>query len=79
MKFLSRELAAPASIQAGKLVLVGKIGNEKINQKVEAYAREFVICKECGKPDTELVKQQRFLFVRCSACGASHSVRAKIY
>ncbi len=78
MKFLSRELAAPAQLIERKLVLVGKISNERINQKIEAYAKEFVICKECGKPDTELVKKQRFLFIHCLACGAEHSVRAKI-
>ena len=78
MKYLSRELAAPAQISERKLVLVGKLSNDRINKKIEAYAKEFVICKECGKPDTELVKKQRFLFVHCLACGAEHSVRAKI-
>lgn len=78
MKFLSRELAAPVQIIERKLVLVGKIGSDRINQKIEAYAKEFVLCRECGKPDTELIKKQRFLFVHCLACGAEHSVRAKI-
>ena len=78
MKFLSRELAAPAQVVERKLVFVGKLSNDRINQKIEAYAKEFVICRECGKPDTELVKKQRFLFVHCLACGAEHSVRAKI-
>ena len=78
MKFLSRELAAPAQLDDRRLIFVGKIGSERINQKIEAYTKEFVVCKECGKPDTELVKKQRFLFVHCLACGAEHSVRARI-
>ncbi|HIH17382.1 MAG TPA: translation initiation factor IF-2 subunit beta [Nanoarchaeota archaeon] len=78
LKFLSRELAAPAQVDERRLIFVGKIGAERISQKIEAYAREFVICRECGKPDTEFVKKQRFLFVHCLACGAEHSVRAKI-
>jgi len=78
MKFLSRELAAPGQIIERKLVLVGKIGGERLNQKIEAYVKEFVLCRECGKPDTELVKKQRLLFVHCLACGAEHSVRLKI-
>jgi len=49
-----------------------------INEKIEAYATEFVICPECKKPDTELLKQDQFLFLKCLACGAKHSVRAKI-
>src|SRR3989344_49557 len=78
LKFLSRELAAPAQVDERRLIFVGTIGAERISQKIEAYAREFVICRECGKPDTEFVKKQRFLFVHCLACGAEHSVRAKI-
>lgn len=78
MKFLSRELAAPAQVDERRLIFVGKIGAERISQKIEAYTREFVLCRECGKPDTEFVKKQRFLFVHCLACGAEHSVRAKI-
>lgn len=78
MKFLSRELAAPAQVDERRLILVGKLSNERINQKIEVYAKEFVLCRECGKPDTELVRKQRFLFVHCLACGAEHSVRAKI-
>lgn len=78
MKFLSRELAAPAQIEERRLILVGRISPDRINRKIEAYAKEFVLCKECNKPDTELVKKQRFLFLHCLACGAEHSVRAKI-
>lgn len=78
-KFLLRELASPGNMDGQqRLVLVGKIGGERINQKVQAYASEFVICRECKKPDTELRKENRLMFVKCLACGASHSVRAKI-
>jgi len=77
-KFLERELAAPGKIESDRLVLTRKISSSKINEKIQQYAQEFVICKECKKPDTELVKQDKFLFVHCLACGAKHSVRARI-
>ena len=35
-------------------------------------------CKDCGKPDTELIKEDRFTFIHCLACGAKHSIRNKI-
>jgi translation initiation factor 2 subunit 2 len=54
------------------------VPSAKINQKVEQYVKEFVLCKECGKPDTELSKEDRMSFVKCLACGAKHSVRNKI-
>lgn len=61
-----------------RLVLNLKVPSAKINQKVEQYVKEFVLCKECGKPDTELTKQDRLTFIHCLACGAKHSVRSKI-
>jgi len=77
-KFMLRELATPGQKEGDRLVLNNKIPSAKINQKVEEYLREFVICRECGKPDTELTKEDRFAFIKCLACGAKHSVRSKI-
>ncbi len=77
-KFLLRELATSGQKEGERLVLNNKIPSEKINQKIEQYAKEFVICRECGKPDTELTKIDRLTFIHCLACGAKHSVRSKI-
>lgn len=77
-KFMLRELAASGQREGDRLVLNIKVPSAKINQKVEQYVKEFVLCKECGKPDTELVKEDRLTFVHCLACGAKHSVRSKI-
>jgi translation initiation factor 2 subunit 2 len=77
-KFLQRELASPGKIDGERLILQRKIQGIKINDKIKEYVDEFVLCKECKKPDTELVKQGEFMFIHCLACGAKHSVRAKI-
>jgi translation initiation factor 2 subunit 2 len=77
-KFMLKELAASGQREGDRLVLNNKVPSAKINQKVEQYVREFVLCRECGKPDTELVKQDRLTFIKCMACGAKHSVRSKI-
>ena len=77
-KFMLKELATSGQKEGDRLVLNIKVPSTKINQKVEQYVKEFVLCKECGKPDTELVKEDRLSFVRCLACGAKHSVRGKI-
>jgi len=77
-KFLSRELAAQVSIEGERLVLNRKLLSSQINDKVNAYVQEFVLCPECGKPDTELIKEKSFMFIHCLACGAKKSVRAKI-
>lgn len=77
-KFLLKELATSGQKEGDRLVLNLKIPSAKINKKIEEYAKEFVICRECGKPDTELTKEDRMTFLRCMACGAKHSVRGKI-
>lgn len=78
LKYLLRELATSGAIKGSLVVLQTKISSQKINDKIKSYVEEFVICKECKKPDTELIKQDKFMFVHCLACGAKHSVRAKI-
>ncbi|MFH1608159.1 MAG: translation initiation factor IF-2 subunit beta [archaeon] len=77
-KFLLRELAASGQREGDRLVLNIKVPSAKINQKIEQYVKEFVLCQECGKPDTELKKEDRLMFIHCLACGAKHSVRSKI-
>ena len=78
LKFLLKELATSGAIKQSRVILQRKISSAKINEKIEAYVKEFVACKECKKPDTELIKDKGFTFVHCLACGAKHSVRAKI-
>lgn len=77
-KFLSRELATQSIINKGRIILNRKLPSGKINEKIQTYADEFVICRECKKPDTELIKEGRFAYLHCLACGAKHPVRSKI-
>lgn len=78
MKYINRELAAKGELKKQLLMFNTKLPSSKINEKIQQYVEEFVICKECGKPDTKLVKEGMITFVRCQACGAKHSVNSKI-
>ncbi|MCK5150011.1 translation initiation factor IF-2 subunit beta [Candidatus Pacearchaeota archaeon] len=77
-KFMLKELAVSGQKEGDRLVLNMKVPSAKINQKIEQYIKEFVLCKECKKPDTELIKEGRLTFIHCLACGAKHSARGKI-
>ena len=77
-KFLLKELATSGQKEGDRLILNNKIPSVKINQKIEQYAKEFVVCRECEKPDTQLIREDRINFIYCLACGAKHSVRGKI-
>ena len=78
LKFLLKELATSGSYRHNRLIFQTKISSQKINEKIQEYANEFVLCKECKKPDTELIKDKGFTFIHCLACGAKHSVRQRI-
>ncbi len=74
MKFLSKELAAYCKQEGDRLVLNRKISQNYINDKITLYVEMFVICKQCKKPDTEIIKEGSFAFIHCLACGAKHSI-----
>jgi translation initiation factor 2 subunit 2 len=78
LKYLQRELATPGSVDGKRLILGRKINSGLINDKVKRYVNDFVLCKDCKKPDTQLLKEERILMLKCAACGAKHTVRAKI-
>lgn len=73
-KYMLRELAASGQRDGDRLILNITVPSAKINQKIEQYTKEFVLCKECGKPDTELNREDRQGFIKCLACGAKHPV-----
>ncbi len=77
-KFILKELAVSGHREGEKLVLNMIVPSAKINDKIEQYSKEFVICRECKKPDTELIREGRITFIHCLACGAKHPVRSKI-
>src|SRR3989338_5548890 len=74
LKYLQRELATPAKVENQRLVLGRKLSSALINEKVDQFAADFVICKECGKPDTKLLKEDRLFSLKCTACGAKQPV-----
>jgi translation initiation factor 2 subunit 2 len=78
LKYLLKGLATSGSIKNNRLILQRKIPSHKINEKLAQYVKEFVLCKECKKPDTEIIKEKGFTFVHCLACGAKHAVSVKI-
>jgi len=78
LKFLLKELATSGSIKQNRIILMRKLPSAKINEKIQDYTKEFVICGQCQKPDTEILKEKGFSFIHCLACGAKHSIRQRI-
>ena len=77
-KFLLKELAASGQIEGDRLILNIKVPRTKLDQKIEQYVKEFVLCKECRKPDTKLSKETNVYIMKCLVCGAKHSIYMKL-
>ena len=76
LKFLLKQLASPGDVRGGFLILGTKIPATRINDKIKEYAIEFVLCTDCGKPDTEIKKESEFNYLKCTACGSKHLVKS---
>ncbi|UPV74496.1 translation initiation factor IF-2 subunit beta [Halorussus limi] len=71
LKFLQNELGTSAHIdESGRARLTGEFSQRRIEDAVDDYVEEFVLCPECGLPDTQLEREQGALLLRCEACGA---------
>jgi translation initiation factor 2 subunit 2 len=77
MKYLLGELGTAGKIDGNRAVFNGKFEPTLINGLVKSYVEDYVICSECGKPDTRLVKDDRFLLLRCDACGGHRPVKKR--
>jgi translation initiation factor 2 subunit 2 len=71
MKFLQSELGTSGHIdESGRLRLTGEFNQRRVQEALDEYVDEFVLCSECGLPDTKLEREQGALILRCEACGA---------
>ncbi len=74
-KFFFRELAIPGKLEGNKLILQRVCTKKEIETTFKDYYEEFLFCRECGKPDTRLIKRGNLWFLKCEACGAERGVR----
>ncbi len=71
VKFITKELAVPVSVtKEGTIDITGKFSESKIRSLTENYVKQFVLCKECRKPDTKFIEMHGVKMLKCDACGA---------
>jgi translation initiation factor 2 subunit 2 len=75
LRYLSREMATAGSVDGARAIFQGKFRTDTLDRLIQHYAEEFVICPVCRRPDTKIVKEKRFSFLSCEACGAKSSIR----
>ena len=77
-QFLFAELGTSGSVDGSRrLVIKGRFQQKQIENVLRRYIFEYVTCKTCKSPDTELNKgENRLYFVTCNSCGSRRSVTA---
>ena len=75
LKFLSGEMATAATIQGSRVIFQGKFLEDTFGRLIQRYVESFVVCPVCKLPDTKIVKEKRFSFLICQACGAKSSIK----
>jgi translation initiation factor 2 subunit 2 len=77
MKYLLGELGTAGKIDSGRAIFNGKFEKTYINSIIKNYVAEYVMCSECGSPDTHLRKDGRVAVLRCDACGGHRPVKKR--
>ena len=77
LKYLLRELGTAGSLDGKRVIFKGKVVKKQVEDRVQTYVETYVICSECQRPDTKLIKDGRTLILECDACGAHRPVKVK--
>jgi len=71
MRYLQTELGTAANIdERGRLRLTGAFKQNRVQDALETYVEEYVLCDECGLPDTGIERENGAELLQCDACGA---------
>lgn len=75
LKYMAGELATSVTVEGARAVFAGKHAKITLQNLLQRYVKEYVICNECKKPDTILITEDRITYKKCEACGASSAVK----
>jgi len=75
LKYLLKELATSGELKGNVAVFNSKLSSKNINQRIREYANKYVLCYDCGKPDTKILVEEGIQYIKCAACGAKNRLR----
>lgn len=74
--YLFAELGTSGSVDGSRrLVIKGRFQQKQIENVLRRYIMEYITCKTCKSPRTELIRgENRLFFITCNSCGSRRSV-----
>ncbi|MFX1380050.1 MAG: translation initiation factor IF-2 subunit beta [Promethearchaeota archaeon] len=64
-------------IRGQQLFLKGQYKEQVLNRLIENYTKTYVLCNICNKPDTQIQREGKKLYLKCTACGAREEIKEK--
>jgi translation initiation factor 2 subunit 2 len=74
-RFVQRDFGTNGSFDGGRSRYNGSFTARDFEEAIDRYVEEYVLCSECGLPDTKLTTEDRTKMLRCEACGAFRPVQ----
>jgi translation initiation factor 2 subunit 2 len=75
--YIIRELGTAGALDGKRATLKGNATFAQISDRLARYVDEYVMCSECSRPDTKIVKEDRVQILVCETCGAHRPVRVR--
>ncbi len=76
-KFLFSQIGIAGNIDGDRLVFLGPVKEDQLEDRLSDYVGTYVQCSECGAPDTHLERDGRIQLLKCEACGAHKPIKAR--
>jgi len=68
-EYFEKELCTTVTTnQDGALVITGVYKQQGVMKILGEYIKKYVTCKECSSCDTEIIKENRIVFLKCGKC-----------
>lgn len=76
LKYLLGELATRGNykIKQGNAVFKGRFQSNSLNNLLKKFTEKFIRCANCRRPDTHIVREGRFTYLVCEACGSKRTI-----
>jgi translation initiation factor 2 subunit 2 len=72
--FLLKELGTAGTQDGRRVVFKGRVASKAIDDRIKNFVEMYVLCQECSRPDSHLIKEGRTVILECEACGAHRPV-----
>ena len=72
-----KKVGTMGEIRGQQLFLKGVYKEQVLNRLIQQYSKTYVLCRICNKPDTNIQREGKKNYLKCTACGAREEIREK--